>query len=238
MFLNYGVPNLIVNFHIMNIARKKIIILLFLLLFAAVSPNTFVVAQTGIAQFSTLAVKFLIPSVLLIFITIGIAALLQYKEVAHQALNGIFAGIIATIGLEIVREAGFRLGTMPGDLPKLMGVLLLNRFALGPDFWSNLAGWSYHFWNGATFGLIFSLLIGKGKIWTGILYGVLIGIGFMVSPVTRSLGVGLLGLDFKSGYEFATTVMIAHIAFGAILGWILSKMNMNKPDIISRIKDA
>ena len=84
--------------------------------------------------------------------------------------------------LEIFRESGFRLGTIPGDLPRLMGVLMLNQFASGPDMWSDLAGWVYHFWNGAMFGLIFSLLFGQGKLWQGLLFGLLIGIGFMISP--------------------------------------------------------
>jgi len=32
-----------------------------------------------------------------------------------------------------------------------MGVLLLDRFALGPSALSDIAGFSYHFWNGAAF---------------------------------------------------------------------------------------
>jgi hypothetical protein len=38
----------------------------------------------------------------------------------------------ATVALEVVRITGFRIGALPGDLPRLMGVLILNRFAEGP----------------------------------------------------------------------------------------------------------
>ncbi len=49
---------------------------------------------------------------------------------------------------------------MPGSLPQLAGVLLLDRFMLGPSLWSDVAGWAYHYWNGVCFGLIFAVLFG------------------------------------------------------------------------------
>lgn len=140
------------------------------------------------------------------------------------------AGLIGTIGLEIVREIGFRLGGMPGDLPELMGVLLLNRFADGPSLLSNIAGWSYHFWNGASFGIIYSLFIGRGKFWTGTIFGILVGTGFMLSPVVIALGVGYFGADF--GWGFPVTVYLAHIAFGTILRWLVFKWNEGQKSII------
>ncbi len=125
---------------------------------------------------------------------------------------------------------------MPGDLPRLMGVVMLNQFASGPDSLSDLAGWSYHFWNGAAFGIIFSLFIGKPKIWYGAIYGFLIGVGFMVTPVVKSLGIGLFGFEFKDGFQFALTVTIAHIAFGSLLAIVLIRLNRNLPPLISLMK--
>ncbi len=220
--------------------RQKIQLgfLLIALLLAGVAPILFPVAQAGIASLSDLAVKFLIPSVILILVLVILAYALGYKETGKQISNGLLAGIIGTIGLEIVRITGFKLGGMPGDMPKLLGVLILDQFAQGPDTVSNIAGWSYHFWNGAAFGIILSVLAGKGNIKSGILFGILVGIGFMVSPATRALGIGLFGLEFKDGYQFLLTVTLAHIAFGLILGLILSKMNKNFPNILNRVKDA
>jgi len=209
----------------MRTSIKKLIIIFILLLLAAISPNLFMAAQAGVAPFSQLVLWFLFPSVALLVLVIIIAKYSKYKDVTQLALNGLLAGSFATIALEIFRETGFRLGAMPGDLPRLMGVLMLNQFATGPDIWSDLAGWAYHFWNGAIFGLIFSLLLGKPKIWQGILYGLLIGLVFMISPVVKSLGIGVFGLQFKNGYQFASTVTIAHAAFGLVLSLILKKRN-------------
>ncbi len=218
----------------MKFNTKKILITISLLILAAISPNVFVAAQAGIAEFSTLVIQFMLPSVALIFLLLLLAKLLKFRDITRLAINGIITGIIATVALEIFRESGFRLGTMPGDLPRLMGVLMLNQFASGPDIWSDLAGWTYHFWNGAALGLIYSLLLGQGKIWHGLVYGLVIGLGFMVSPVTKSLGIGLFGVDFNNGYEFATTVTIAHIAFGLTLSFLLSKWNKGISNVFIR----
>ncbi len=218
----------------MTIQTKKLLITLFLLALAGISPNLFPAVQAGMAFFPLLIDKFLFPSAVLIIVLIIIAKILAYKDVNRLAINGIFAGILSTIALEIFRESGFRLGMMPGDLPRLMGVIMLNQFASGPDIWSDLAGWAYHFWNGAMFGLIFSLLVGECKLWHGLLYGLLIGIGFMVSPVVKSLGIGLFGVGFKDGYQFSLTVVIAHAAFGLVLAFLLMKWNKGIPNIWAR----
>jgi hypothetical protein len=107
---------------------------------------------------------------------------------------------------------------MPGNLPRLMGVLLLNQFAAGPSLSSDVAGWAYHFWNGASFGLIYVLVFGTCRRWVGPVFGVLLGFGFMFSPVVSALGVGFLGLEFSKG--FPVTVTVAHAAFGLALGWL------------------
>ncbi len=80
-----------------------------------------------------------------------------------------------------------------------MGVLLLNRFADGPSLESDIAGWGYHYWNGASFGLIYVLVFGTRRRWVGAVFGVVLGFGCMLSPVVPALGVGFLGLEFSKG---------------------------------------
>jgi hypothetical protein len=120
-------------------------------------------------------------------------------------------------------------------MPKLLGVLLLNQFAQGPDALSNIAGWSYHFWNGASFGIIYSILFGRGRKGAGIIYALLIGIGFMASPAVIPLGVGHFGVDF--GIGFPVTVLLAHLAFGTLLGWLVFKWNKKGLSLFSAIKN-
>jgi len=217
--------------------KSKIETLLFttlVLLVMGVVPNLFVVAQAGLAKFSFLGKYFLLPSVIVMLIVLPLMYMHNQIDLARQILIGLSGGLLGTAGLEIVRHSGFLLGGMPGEMPKLMGVLLLDRFAQGPDITSNLAGWGYHFWNGAAFGIIYTLLVGRGNLLVGIAYGLLIGLGFMVSPAALSLGVGLFGADF--GWGFPVTVILAHIVFGSILGIYVYLKSSGAKNIIYRIK--
>lgn len=199
----------------MNIQWKPILLILLALGLASVGPLIFPMAQAGYANLATLASHYLLPAVFALAI---VARLTRRSEarISRAIVWGALVGAVATLPLEAVRLTGFHYGFMPGNLPRLMGVLLLDRFALGPSTASDFAGWAYHFWNGASFGVIYALLLGTRRPTIGILYGVAIGLGFMVSPVVVSLGVGYFGLQFS--YGFPATVLLAHLAFGTALG--------------------
>lgn len=192
----------------------------FIILFASVGPLAFPLAQLGYATLHDLASVALLPSVAALA-AVWLTARRYRPDVADVVARGMAAGAIATLALEAFRYPGFRLGLMPGNLPRLMGVLLLDRFALGPSIWSDLAGFAYHFWNGAVFGTIFLAVTGGRSIALATLYGIAIGVGFLLSPVVQSLGVGVFGRDF--GWTFAATVLSAHVAFGATLGVLLGR---------------
>ncbi len=190
-------------------------------LVAAAGPAAFPLSQMGYASLHLLAFVVILPAAILLAIAWGTLRGIR-PEVASAIARGAVAGALATTALEVIRFSGFRLGYMPGNLPELMGVLLLDRFSLGPSTASTLAGFAYHFWNGADFGIVFAVLSAGRSRWWAIPYGILVGAGFLVSPVVQALGVGLFGKDF--GWHFAATVLAAHTAFGAALGAIL------KPD--------
>jgi hypothetical protein len=189
----------------------------FVLTLAAVGPNIFPASQAGYSMLHVLAIRLLLPSILALAL-ISAAIWRSQRAIARAVIWGAIAGALATIPLEIVRLVGFHFDYMPGNLPRLMGVLLLDRFAEGPSTASDIAGWTYHFWNGASFGIIYVVLFGTRRRWLAGLYGLLIGTGFMVSPVVKSLGVGHFGLQFSFG--FPVTVILAHLAFGLALGFL------------------
>lgn len=187
-----------------------------LVLVASTGPVAFPMAQMGYASLPMLARVLILPSVLFLALAWAVLRRGPAQLFARALLRGAIAGAVATLALEAFRYTGFRLGYMPGNLPRLMGVLLLNRFALGPSDLSDFAGFIYHFWNGAAFGIIFAMLsIGRSR-WWAIPYGLAIGVGFMVSPVVQAMGIGYFGVDF--GWQFSATVLLAHAAYGISLG--------------------
>jgi hypothetical protein len=199
--------------------RTPLLVLLTLLA-AAVGPSIFPAAEAGYGELNVFAVQLLLPAIAVLS-AIAILSRKWEPNVARSIAWGALAGALATIPLEAIRIPGYLLGFMPGNLPRLMGVLLLNRFALGPSLASDIAGWAYHFWNGASFGIIYVLVFGPTRRWIGALYGIAVGVGFMLSPAVIALGVGYFGLQFSKG--FPVTVLTAHLAFGLVLGLLAAR---------------
>jgi len=196
---------------------KRALTILLLLASASVSPLVFPIAESGRSTMDVLAKVALLPAAGLLLATVALLYWID-DSLARISVAGLVTGAVATVALEAIRLPGFLLGFMPGNLPRLMGVLLLNQFALGPSLKSDIAGWAYHFWNGASFGLIYVLVFGTCRRWVGTTFGVFLGFGFMFSPVVSSLGVGFMGLEFSKA--FPVTVTLTHAAFGLALGWL------------------
>jgi hypothetical protein len=206
--------------HMKRISKERLALALLALISAAIAPNIFPVAQAGLAKMSDLARWFLLPSIGLLVAVIAVTLGRGHRVLARRMIAGLAAGTIATVGLEVVRTTSFHLGGMPGDLPRLLGVLLTDRFMLGPSRLSDVLGYSYHFWNGACFGLIFAVIFGHRSLWWSSIYGLLIGIGFLASPAVQAMGVGFFALQKPT---MIVTVVVAHIAFGLILGLLLRR---------------
>jgi hypothetical protein len=202
-----------------NISWGELALRGFLMAVAAAAPTAFPASVMGISSLHDLAFALINPSAVVLCATATVLWRSRFNGIAKAVRAGAVAGALATIALEAVRYSGFRLGFMPGNLPELMGVLLFDRFALGPSTASSLAGFAYHFWNGACLGIIFAVGRFRHSTLWAIPYGIVVGIGFLLSPVVEALGVGLFGVNF--GWHFAATVLTAHLAYGAALAGIL-----------------
>ncbi|MBI3836622.1 MAG: hypothetical protein HY288_01640 [Planctomycetia bacterium] len=221
-----------------RISTEELILSGLALLLAGVSPNIFPAAQAGVASMSTLSLTLLLPSVVLLGAVSGLAAWRGHARLYNRLVAGAAAGFVATFGLEAVRATSFHVFEgMPGDLPRLLGVLLMDRFLLGPSLLSDVLGWTYHFWNGASFGIILAVLFGRTSILWTLAYAELIGVGFLLSPSVKSLGIGFMGLEMPS---MPTTVVLAHLVYGLILfalcrrwvresGWLLGSPTLAFP---------
>jgi len=205
--------------------RGELFTILLVLASAGVSPNIFVAAQAGIADMKVMALWLLLPAIAVLLVATLFAHLRGYTWLVNRVLAGAAAGIVATVGLEAVRMYSFHHGGMPGDLPRLMGVLLTDQFMMGPSDISDALGYAYHYWNGASFGIIFAVLLGRKTVSWGVAYGVIIGTVFLMSPPVDSLGIGFMGKDMPT---MPLTVYIAHLAYGGILGWLCHRWIRNE----------
>jgi len=204
----------------MDTRKSTLILALVVLAMAGISPNLYPAAMAGYGGMPFFSKWLLIPSIVIILGVFIFAKKQQLTTLSRRIWVGALAGIIGTVGLEIIRIFGFKMGWMPGDLPKLLGVLMTDRFMKGPSTWSNILGYAYHYWNGAAFGMIFTLLLGRKPWWIGIIYGLLIGTGFLLSPAVNAMGVGFMGSDLPG---MIPVVYTAHLLFGSILGYLAYK---------------
>jgi multisubunit Na+/H+ antiporter MnhF subunit len=200
-----------------RIFSEETILSLFVLAMAAISPNLWPAASAGYGGMPFFAKWLLVPSIIIILIIFGVAWFRHHVRLFHRMLVGGVVGFIGTIGLEIIRQIGFHLGWMPGDMPRLLGVLITHRFMLGPSTLSDILGYAYHFWNGICFGFIFSLIVGRKPFYWGIIYALLIGTGFLLSPSVQSMGIGFMGTGLPGMIE---TVYVAHLVYGSVMGYL------------------
>jgi len=205
---------------IQRLLQEEIMLSLVVLAMAAVAPNIFPAAQAGYAKMSWLAVWLLLPSIVVMGLVFSVAIVHSQRRLVNRMFAGAAAGIIATGGLEIVRLTGFHYGWMPGDLAMLMGVLLTDQFMSGPSMLSNILGYTYHYWNGLAFGIIFAVIFGRTSTWWGVAYGLVIATGFLMGPAVRATGAGFMGLEMPM---MPVTIYSGHLVFGILLGFFCRK---------------
>ncbi len=199
------------------------------------------IAENGNASLRTLVLEVAVPVAAVILVLVLVSIALRSRSVRDALLLGLAFGALSTAGLELVRNIGFyEFQSMPGQLPELMGVLITNRIMDGPDLASNIVGWTDHIWNGAMFGVTYALVVGgfprRGGHWmgagVGATFGLLIGTGFLLSPVSRATGAGIFGSNM--GPKYAITVYLAHLAFGGALGWLVHRFGSRTEPIWER----
>jgi len=183
----------------------------------------------------------IIPSVVAIF-AIGILVRSKFPYLSNRLFIGMAAGTVASFALEAIRIPAYMFTKwIPMDsMISVPGLLLTEKITALSEVKQTImqsgvpmnlyhapldafiAGGLWHFWNGATFGIVYALLIGKGKWWYGIIWAVVIEMVMMVAPYLIIMK-GPFGIEHMDGYNIFVITLIAHLAFGAVLGILVQK---------------
>ncbi len=160
---------------------------------------------------------FYIPA-MLVFIWTIFYSKKHYPDLYRRIIFGLLAGAIATIGLDWIRQMGVINSWLPGDTPKMFGIMVTGSSSFNSYF---LIGQFVHYMNGADFGIVFALVFGnfinykKTIIWA-LIWTQIIDLGMMtLPPIAPALGF------FGSNYMFPQLYIltaVAHLVYGAILG--------------------
>lgn len=204
---------------------------------AAVGPNVLVFALTpGMPGMPVLVRYALVPSLLLFGVVWTAALRLDQRRLANRIWVGLWVGAATTGVLDAIRLTGFQLGLMPGNMPRMFGVLILDRMALGPSLGSDILGYLYHYWVGACFGLTYTLLLGRFRWWGGLVWGLIIEVGMMVTPpMVVAMDTGYFGIKFGPGL-FATS-LVAHVLYGVALGLLAERYVIHRETLVGLLRD-
>jgi len=209
---------------------------------AAVGPNVLVVALTpGMPGMPVLVRWALIPSMILLGIVWGVAHARGYDRVTNRIWVGLWVGAAATAALDFFRLQSFMLGLLPGNLPRMFGVLILDTMATGPTLVSDLVGGLYHYWVSACFGLTYALVMGRTRWWGGLTWTLIIEVGMMVTPpMVIAMDTGYFGLKLGRGLLNGVFIgsLIPHISYGIALGLLLERYVRHEGTILAILRDA
>jgi hypothetical protein len=194
---------------------------------AAVGPNVLVVALTpGMPGMPALVRLALLPSIALLVLAWLAARRAGYVRLVNRIETGVWVGFVATAALDVLRLTSFSLGLLPGNLPRMFGVLILDRMAVGPSTLSDIVGSLYHYWVSACFGLAYALLMGRTRWWGGLIWGLIIEVGMMTTPpMVVAMGSGYFGLNLGRGILNGVFLgsLFPHVSYGIVLGLLLER---------------
>lgn len=209
---------------------------------AAVGPNVLVVALTpGMPGMPVLVRWALLPSLVLLVAVWGIASARGYGRLTNRICTGLWVGFATTAALDLFRLPSFLLGLLPGNMPRMFGVLILDTMATGPTPLSDLVGGLYHYWVSATFGLTYALIMGRTRWWGGLIWGLIIEIGMMTTPpMVVAMDTGYFGLKLGRGLLNGVFIgsLIPHISYGIALGLLLERYLRHRGWIFPLARDA
>lgn len=138
----------------------------------------------------------------------------------NKLVNGLLAGLVATIVLSALMVIKAKLGLMPD-----LNVIAMLAHHLGG---SPVMGWVAHFTIGVVgYGLVYALFFSEISFGGPTVRGMVLGVAgwlVMMLVVMPMVGAGLFGLGMPSGVMVPVATLILHLIFGAVLGITFARL--------------
>jgi hypothetical protein len=169
------------------------------------------------------------------------AARLGLVRLNNRIWTGIWVGFGCTAALDAFRLISFSLGLLPGNMPRMFGVLILDQMALGPSTLSDIVGSLYHYWVSVCFGLTYTLICGRLRWWAGLVWGLIIEVGMMTTPpMVVAMGTGYFGLKLGKGLLNGVFLgsLVPHISFGIALGLLAERYTRHCGSVLQLLKES
>jgi len=216
-----------------HVQAKELGLTIVAIIASGVSVNFLIFGTLGLVNVIDYRNYALIPSVVII-VAIAVYSRFAAKRLSNRLITGIWVGAVCTFALEAIRIPGYLyfhwlpgddmvtlpgilLTGMAGSLMEIMQMMQASGGVMQPPIDVITVGTLYHFWNGATFGAVYAMFVGKGRWYYGLLWGFVIHWGMMLAPWLVMM-FNPLGISYLQGYNIFTISLLAHIAYGSALG--------------------
>jgi hypothetical protein len=183
---------------------------------AAVGVAALIVHVLGWLRMPFFLAVFGVPSVFLLCALAAYARRIDAEIFLNSLWVGMLGGLVATIVYDGVRALVERSHMFGYNW--YVPILMFGNWITGAPMASTTAkaaGWTYHYWNGISFGMMYALAFGRVRWWWGVAFGM-----FLEACM---LGLFPMFLRVTNKWDFVAISMIGHIAYGAALGLFAEK---------------
>ena len=153
------------------------------------------------------------PSLVLLLI-LGVVAYRVDEEVfLNRLITGAWGGLVATLAYDLIRYVLWKGGVFSFNpfLSHPIFGMLITGYPM-ESVTATVIGWTYHFWNGFGFGIMYTLVAGRARWYYAVVWAMFLEIGWLTAlPST---------LHFKLNPELIALSLIGHGAYGIALGLI------------------
>jgi hypothetical protein len=188
--------------------------------FAALSIGSLLLYFFGVASFAALSTTFATIEI------IGLAALGVYarrsgrNECERLLVGGLWAGCLATLVYDVVRVPVAHAGIPVFKAISYFGTVLLG--VEQPTVTSEFLGWTYHFSNGISFGLMYAALATRPGPVTALVWGLSLEGAMLLTPYAEVFG-------YQRDARFLAITIGSHACYGLTLWAALRQWNRREP---------
>jgi len=166
-----------------------------------------------------------VPACIVLIALAASDGFLGTKKLLRNVVIGASAGFVAAVAYDVFRlpfvyANAWHIASVVPPMPLFKVFPAFGQMILGhPGAQSltsadHVVGWTYHFSNGITFGIMYMAMVGdptKRSWWWGVVMAVAIEIALLCSPYTQFFGIPL-------NAQFVAVTLTAHVIFGAVMG--------------------
>jgi hypothetical protein len=180
---------------------------------AITSLGALVTQVAGLLPMVFFLTFFGVPSLLLLLIMAAYARWIDATVFLNALLVGVVGGFVATLAYDGIRLLLRTSGIFNYD--GFVAIYIFGGWITGQETTTlpaALAGWTYHFWNGLSFGVFYVLTFGNRHWLYGAAYGIVMELCM--------LGLFPFFVQVTDRFDFIMLSLIGHLVYGAALGTI------------------